>query len=396
MPIDWVLLGVWAGINALRVYARQQEEEERRKNIVVGVSWTLADEVGGAPSAVSSQFRQLLSGDFGWHVNYSTDGELSLWRGEFSLKTVPTDRDLSWDEVPITLTANFSRAGLSKTRVELKFAAPSAVEFNRECQQWFYDCAKHESSAIFEHGRHRCPLWVKVGWNGRLTFPPGWPENRTAVRSVLCNGLRWSHERSDPHRDAFRRGNAILFAASSNGRVKWVDLPMTLEVTVESTSPSQCLVFRFLADEGVEFDHDLNAFFEKSAETELDSILERLKEFHRRTQYEAEEEEEEDDEDPADDSDEEVEDDADDDTSNDDDDGDDDLDAELTSALETLGLTDAATWREVQTKYRQLAKKYHPDAHSSRGLTPEQRKNLEREFSKATAAYDRLRDFFHD
>jgi DnaJ-class molecular chaperone len=78
-----------------------------------------------------------------------------------------------------------------------------------------------------------------------------------------------------------------------------------------------------------------------------------------------------------------------------DDDDDDDLDPNVRAALEALGLTDAATWREIQATYRRLAKTYHPDVHSSRPLTALQRKNLERQFSKATDAYDCLRDFFH-
>lgn len=166
---------------------------------------------------------------------------------------------------------------------------------------------------------------------------------------------------------------------------------MTLEVALESTSPSQSLLFRFLADETVDFHEDLKAFFHQSAQRELDSILERLSEFYRRTQYETDQEEDEDHEEPTNDADEEAED-----GSNDEVDDDDELDADLKVALETLGLTDAATWREVQATYRRLAKKYHPDAHTSRRPTPQQVKNLEKEFCKAKAAYDRLRDFFHD
>jgi len=59
----------------------------------------------------------------------------------------------------------------------------------------------------------------------------------------------------------------------------------------------------------------------------------------------------------------------------------------VTAALQTLGLTPTATWRDVGVKYRALAKKYHPD--TARDL-----KNAAAEFTKITAAYETLKKHF--
>jgi DnaJ-domain-containing protein 1 len=376
------------GFNALRNYGKQKEEEERRRNIVVGVNWSISEEFGGSTHDALASFKGFLVNQFGWHIEMQSGGVLRLRRGDFSLKSIPAERYIAWDDVPINLSATFSRSSPSKTRVHAQFAAPAGLEFTREARSWFNETAAKEWAGIFEHGRHYCPLWVKAAWNGQLNCPTSWHDLRTGVRSVLSNELRWSFQGSEGSADMFRRGSARAFSASSNGRVKWVEIPVTLEVKLERQAPTQDVLFRFLADEDIDFDRELRGFFHESAARELDAILERLNEYFQPTQQETSADEE--------DANEESEDGSEDASDETEDEEEDDLDPALKAALETLELTDTATWRDVQTAHRRLAKKYHPDAHSSRRLTPQQLKKLEREFSKATEAYDRLRDFFRD
>ncbi len=57
------------------------------------------------------------------------------------------------------------------------------------------------------------------------------------------------------------------------------------------------------------------------------------------------------------------------------------------SALRTFELGVTASWRDVASRYRTLAKKYHPDtAHDKSAATAE--------FTKITAAYDTLKKHF--
>lgn len=59
----------------------------------------------------------------------------------------------------------------------------------------------------------------------------------------------------------------------------------------------------------------------------------------------------------------------------------------VTAALKTFELPITATWREVGTRYRALAKKYHPD-------TAKDKKTAANEFAKVSAAYEILKKHF--
>ena len=59
----------------------------------------------------------------------------------------------------------------------------------------------------------------------------------------------------------------------------------------------------------------------------------------------------------------------------------------VVSALKVFGLGISATWREVGTKYRAMAKQYHPD-------TATDKKNAATEFARISAAYDILKKHF--
>ena len=63
------------------------------------------------------------------------------------------------------------------------------------------------------------------------------------------------------------------------------------------------------------------------------------------------------------------------------------LPTNVSSALKTFGLGVYASWREVSTKYRTLAKKYHPD-------TATDKENAASEFARISAAYDILKQHF--
>ena len=57
------------------------------------------------------------------------------------------------------------------------------------------------------------------------------------------------------------------------------------------------------------------------------------------------------------------------------------------SALKVFDLTISATWREVGTKYRALAKKYHPD-------TATNKETAATEFARISSAYEILKKHF--
>lgn len=59
----------------------------------------------------------------------------------------------------------------------------------------------------------------------------------------------------------------------------------------------------------------------------------------------------------------------------------------VTAALKVLGLPTTAGWRDVGTRYRALAKKYHPD-------TARDKENAATEFTKISAAYETLKKHF--
>lgn len=59
----------------------------------------------------------------------------------------------------------------------------------------------------------------------------------------------------------------------------------------------------------------------------------------------------------------------------------------VVSALKIFDLPISATWREISTRYRVLAKKHHPD-------TAKDKKNAEKEFTKISAAYEVLKKHF--
>jgi hypothetical protein len=63
------------------------------------------------------------------------------------------------------------------------------------------------------------------------------------------------------------------------------------------------------------------------------------------------------------------------------------LPTNVTSALKVFELGISATWREISTKYRALAKKYHPD-------TATDKQNAATEFARISAAYDILKKHF--
>ena len=58
----------------------------------------------------------------------------------------------------------------------------------------------------------------------------------------------------------------------------------------------------------------------------------------------------------------------------------------IISAFKTLGLPITASWREIGTKYRALAKKYHPDTAKD--------KSSSAEFTKISTAYQTLKKYF--
>ena len=63
------------------------------------------------------------------------------------------------------------------------------------------------------------------------------------------------------------------------------------------------------------------------------------------------------------------------------------LPTNVVSALKVFDLTISATWREVGTKYRALAKKYHPD-------TATNKETAATEFARISSAYEILKKHF--
>ena len=61
--------------------------------------------------------------------------------------------------------------------------------------------------------------------------------------------------------------------------------------------------------------------------------------------------------------------------------------ANVISALKVFDLPLSASWREITTKYRALAKKHHPDTSSDKN-------NSTQEFTKISNAYDTLKKYF--
>jgi len=59
----------------------------------------------------------------------------------------------------------------------------------------------------------------------------------------------------------------------------------------------------------------------------------------------------------------------------------------ISSALQTFDLPPTAAWREVQTRYRALAKKFHPD-------TAKNKKSAASEFARISTAYGELKKYF--
>lgn len=57
------------------------------------------------------------------------------------------------------------------------------------------------------------------------------------------------------------------------------------------------------------------------------------------------------------------------------------------SAFKTFGLPITASWREIGAKYRQLAKKYHPDTAKDKDASAT-------DFTRITAAYEILKKYF--
>ena len=60
--------------------------------------------------------------------------------------------------------------------------------------------------------------------------------------------------------------------------------------------------------------------------------------------------------------------------------------SQITSAFAVFNLPITATWREVGTKYRTLAKKYHPDTAGHKSSTDE--------FTRINTAYETLKKYF--
>ena len=60
--------------------------------------------------------------------------------------------------------------------------------------------------------------------------------------------------------------------------------------------------------------------------------------------------------------------------------------SQITSAFAVFGLPITASWREVGSKYRALAKKYHPDTAGHKSSTDE--------FTRINSAYETLKKYF--
>lgn len=65
------------------------------------------------------------------------------------------------------------------------------------------------------------------------------------------------------------------------------------------------------------------------------------------------------------------------------------LPTSISNALRVFSLPPDASWRDVQSSYRKLAKQYHPDTtkHSDRKMATDK-------FTKISAAYDSLKKYF--
>ncbi len=63
------------------------------------------------------------------------------------------------------------------------------------------------------------------------------------------------------------------------------------------------------------------------------------------------------------------------------------LPSKIISALTVFGLPISASWREISTKYRTLAKKYHPD-------TAQEKSTAAKQFTKISEAYETLKKHF--
>ena len=61
--------------------------------------------------------------------------------------------------------------------------------------------------------------------------------------------------------------------------------------------------------------------------------------------------------------------------------------SQIVSAMRVFDLPITASWREIAARYRNLAKKYHPD-------TAQNKKSSTTEFTRITSAYETLKKYF--
>ncbi|RIK65125.1 MAG: hypothetical protein DCC65_13160 [Planctomycetota bacterium] len=71
-------------------------------------------------------------------------------RGDKSITCLPTDREVRWREIPVTLTVRFESDAEEATAVEMSFDAPKDLEFKRTCADFFHAKAEAEFDEFVE------------------------------------------------------------------------------------------------------------------------------------------------------------------------------------------------------------------------------------------------------
>ncbi len=121
---------------------------------------------------------------------YRMDGPSDvLFRGNFTITQLPLERSVSWEELPIIVTATYTTAPAGTT-THLRIAASPDLLFDRTCAEFFQENAQREFTWAADRlktgtAEQRKDQEIRADYEAfGLTIEAAWPDVKKAYRAA--------------------------------------------------------------------------------------------------------------------------------------------------------------------------------------------------------------------
>lgn len=147
IPIFFIFIAIYALSKAFG--GEGEATDTATAKVWTAVTWTSRLHVPRTIEITKELLSVLVTSRYGFRPITEYDYTQKFKRGDESIKALPAERDVAWDEFPITLEITYSYDS-GKTHVVVRWFSPEDTTFDEEAKNTLYENARIESASWVE------------------------------------------------------------------------------------------------------------------------------------------------------------------------------------------------------------------------------------------------------